>query len=50
VRDVDGNRTEQSARASVFVAIETGDLSVFDEIVVQDYNDHLAGRCLDARP
>src|SRR6266481_5753784 len=27
-----------------FAAIETGDLSVFDEIVVQDYNDHLAGQ------
>ena len=27
-----------------FAAIETGDLSVFDEIVVQEYDDHLAGQ------
>ena len=27
-----------------FAAIESGELSVFDQIVAQDYNDHLAGQ------
>lgn len=27
-----------------FTAIESGDFRVFDEIVAQDYNDHLAGQ------
>ena len=27
-----------------FAAIETGDLSVFDEVVAQEYDDHLAGQ------
>ncbi len=27
-----------------FAAIEAGDLAVFDEIVAEDYNDHLAGQ------
>lgn len=27
-----------------FAAIEAGDLGVFDEIVAEDYNDHLAGQ------
>lgn len=27
-----------------FAAIEGGDLAVFDEIVAEDYNDHLAGQ------
>ena len=29
---------------SFFAAIERGDLRVFDQIVAQDYNDHLAGQ------
>ncbi len=29
-----------------FAAIESGDLRVFDEIVAQDYDDHLAGQGL----
>jgi steroid delta-isomerase-like uncharacterized protein len=29
---------------SFFAAIESGELSVFDQIVAQDYNDHLAGQ------
>lgn len=27
-----------------FAAIEKGDLSVFDDIVAEDYNDHLTGQ------
>ena len=27
-----------------FAAVESGDFRVFDEIVTQDYNDHLAGQ------
>lgn len=27
-----------------FEAIEQGDFSVFDDIVAEDYNDHLAGQ------
>ena len=29
---------------SFFAAIESGELSAFDQIVAQDYNDHLAGQ------
>jgi len=29
---------------SFFSAVERGDFSVFDQIVAQDYNDHLAGQ------
>jgi ketosteroid isomerase-like protein len=33
-----------------FAAIESGDFRAFDEIVTQDYNDHLAGQSGGARP
>ena len=37
-------RREQSAHTAFFTAIESGDLRVFDEIVAEDYDDHLAGQ------
>jgi ketosteroid isomerase-like protein len=35
---------EQRSCVGFFAAIETGDLSVFDEIVAQEYDDRLAGQ------
>ena len=37
-------RKEQGLVRRFFAAIEHGDFRVFDEIVAEDYNDHLAGQ------